>query len=148
MMIPFIITGDTHNEYGRFLEIINVMGKYSAVKEKYICIAGDFGYLYRDTPEEHLVLDEMEQQDFVFVVIPGNHENYPAFQQYEIVDFHGARAHKIRNNVFYICRGEIFKIGNKSFFAMSGAYSIYWMILTQMNKEGVNGYEHNFSQDD
>ena len=85
MMIPFIITGDTHNEYGRFLEIINVMGKYSAVKEKYICIAGDFGYLYRDTPEEHLVLDEMEQQDFVFVVIPGNHENYPAFQQYEIV---------------------------------------------------------------
>ena len=71
-----------------------------------------------------MTLDDLEKQDFTIIVIPGNHENYNEFQKYEIVDVHGARAHKVRNNIFYICRGEIFKIGNKSFFAMSGGNSI------------------------
>lgn len=121
-MIPFIITGDTHGEYGRMPEIFDVMKKYQE-KEKYLCVTGDFGYLIENTFLEHQMLNEFEQQDFTVVVIPGNHENYQEFQQYEIVDFHGAKAHKIRKNIFYICRGEIFKIGNKSFFTMSGGNS-------------------------
>ena len=122
-MIPFVLTGDTHGEYDRLLEIFNIMKKYDE-KEKYICITGDFGYLFKNTFYEHRILNEIEKQDFIVVVIPGNHENYSEFKVYEIVDFHGARAHKIRNNIFYICRGEIFKIGNKAFFTMSGGYSV------------------------
>lgn len=123
-MIPFVITGDTHGEYGRLLEIYNVMQKYADKKEKYICVAGDFGYLFSNTFEEHQLLNDMETMDFTFVVIPGNHDNYSEFSKYEVVDFHGARAHKIRKNIFYICRGEIFKIGKSSFFGMSGGNSV------------------------
>lgn len=122
-MIAFVITGDTHGEYGRMIEIHNLMQKYDA-KEKYICVAGDFGYLFRNSFSEHRMLDDIEKQDFTVIVIPGNHENYTEFQKYEIVDFHGAKAHKVRNNIFYICRGEIFEIGGKSFFCMSGGNSI------------------------
>ncbi len=123
-MIPFVITGDTHGEYGRIVEIFNLMQKYYDCKEKYICVAGEFGFLFDDGPYEHKILDEIAEKDFTVIVVPGNHENYNAFQSYEIVDFHGARAHKVRDNIFYICRGEIFKIGNKSFFTMSGGESI------------------------
>ena len=123
-MIPFVITGDTHGEYGRYVEILNLMEKYRDEKEKFICVAGDFGYLFLDDFAEHKLLNEMEKSDFVFVVVPGNHENYEKFQEYEIVDFYGAKAHKIRKNIFYIRRGEIFTIGGKSFFAMSGGYSV------------------------
>ena len=122
-MIPFVVTGDTHREYGRLQEIYSVMGKY-AEKEKYLCVAGDFGYIFEDNVIEHKMLDEMEAQDFTFVVVPGNHENYEAIYKYPIVDFHGAKAYKIRKNIFYIGRGEIFRIGETSFFAMSGGFSV------------------------
>ena len=42
-MIPFVITGDTHGEYGRLREIYSLMEKYKEEKEKYLCVAGDFG---------------------------------------------------------------------------------------------------------
>lgn len=136
-MIPFVITGDTHGEHGRMAEIISHMRKYADMKEKYICVAGDFGYLYKDDFGEHKFLNEMEKQDFIFVVVPGNHENYDAFRKYEVVNFHGARAHRIRKNIFYVCRGEIFKIGNKSFFTMSGGYSVDGY----MRRKGVSLWE-------
>jgi len=142
-MIPFVITGDTHREYGRLIEIFNIMQKYQE-KEKYICIAGDFGYLFENTFSEHKMLDDIEKQDFTVIVVPGNHENYCEFQKYEIVDFHGARAHRIRNNIFYICRGEIFQIGNKSFFAMSGGNSVD----RYMRRENISWWKDEMPTDD
>ena len=122
-MIPFIITGDTHGEYNRMVEIFNVMQKYNE-KEKYLCVTGDFGYLLANDFFEQRMLNDFEKQDFTVIVVPGNHENYNEFQKYDIVDFHGAKAHKVRENIFYICRGEIFKIADKSFFCMSGGNSV------------------------
>lgn len=122
-MTPFVITGDTHREYGRMIEIYNVMKKYDT-KEKYICVAGDFGYLFENDFSEHQLLNDIEKQDFTVIVIPGNHENYEEFKKYEVVNFHGAKAYKIRNNILYICRGEIFELGGKSFFCMSGGNSV------------------------
>jgi len=123
-LIPIVFTGDTHREYGRLLEIYNVMKKYKEEKEKYICVLGDFGYLFDDSFSEKKLLDDIEKQDFVFIVIPGNHENYKAFREYEIVDFHGAKAHKVRENIYYICRGEIFELAGKFFYCMGGGNSV------------------------
>jgi len=143
-MIPFVITGDTHGEYNRLLEIINIMQKYKDKKEKYICVTGDFGYLFENTGNEHMLLNDIEKLDFTFVVVPGNHENYNAFKEYEVVDFHGAAAYKVRNNIFYIRRGEIFKIGNKTFFAMSGGNSID----RYMRRENISWWKDEMPTDD
>lgn len=142
-MIPFIVTGDTHGEQGRLQEIIDVMQKYDA-KEKYLCVAGDFGYLFDNSFSEHKMLNEIEQQDFTIIVVPGNHENYYEFPQYEVVDFHGARAHRIRKNIFYICRGEIFRIGNKSFFCMGGGNSVD----AYMRRPGISWWKEEMPADD
>lgn len=141
-MIPFVVTGDTHREYGRLLNIFEEMKQYDC-KEKYICVTGDFGYLFENSKSEHMLLDDIENQSFAVIVIPGNHENYDEFEKYEIVDFYGAKAHKIRNNIFYICRGEIFKIGNKSFFCMSGGNSID----KYMRKENISWWEREMPDD-
>ncbi|MBP3448742.1 MAG: metallophosphoesterase [Clostridia bacterium] len=122
-MIPVVITGDTHGEYGRLLEIHRRMEQYDT-KEKYLLVCGDFGYLFKNDFSEHRLLDEIEQQDYTVVVVPGNHENYNEFMQYDIVDFHGAKAYQVRKNIFYILRGEIFELGTKAFFCMGGGYSI------------------------
>lgn len=143
-MIPFVITGDTHREYGRLIQIAEVMKKYEKCSEKYICVAGDFGYIFEDTKSEHLLLDDMEKQDFTFVVIPGNHENYAAFQKYPVVDFKGAKAHKIRENIFYIKRGEIFTIADKNFFCMGGGNSID----QYMRKENISWWKAEMPTDE
>lgn len=122
-MIPFVITGDTHGEYGRLYDIYLRMNRY-AEKEKYICVVGDFGYLFQNSFSERKLLDDIENQDYTVIVIPGNHENYEAFQEYEVVDFYGAKAYRVRKNIFYIQRGEIFELGGKSFFCMSGGNSV------------------------
>lgn len=141
-MINMIITGDTHGEYGRMIEILNVMQKYES-DEKYICVVGDFGYLFENSFMEHKLLDEMEMQDFIIIVIPGNHENYNEFKKYDIVDFHGAKAHKIRNNIYYIRRGEIFELGGKSFFCMSGGNSVD----RYMRRENVSWWADEMPED-
>jgi len=123
-LIPIIFTGDTHREYGRLIEIYDKVQKYKDLKEKYVCVLGDFGYLFSDDFQDKMVLDDIEKQDFTFIVIPGNHENYKAFQKCEIVDFHGAKAYQIRKNILYICRGEIFEILGRYFFCMGGGNSV------------------------
>lgn len=122
-MIRFVITGDTHGEYARLNEIRNIMEKYGD-NEKYLCVSGDFGYLFIDDYYEHRILNEIEKEDYTIIVIPGNHENYNAFKKYDLVNFHGAMAYRVRKNIFYIKRGEIFEIGGKSFFCMSGGNSV------------------------
>jgi len=121
--MKILITGDTHGEYGRLLEINKLMDSFVDEK-KYMIVVGDFGYLFNDDAKEKDILDEIEKQNYSFIVIPGNHENYNAFQKYKIVDFHGAKAHQIRKNIFYICRGEIFELSDKSFFCMGGGNSV------------------------
>lgn len=137
------VTGDTHGEYGRLAEIIRVMSKYDD-SEKYLIVAGDFGYLFMDDFAENKILNEIQQQDFTVIVIPGNHENYKAFSQYKTVDFHGAKAHMVRENVFYIRRGEIFTLGGKNFFCMGGGYSVD----RYMRRRDVSYWEEEMPTDD
>lgn len=143
-LIPIVFTGDTHRQYSRLLEIYNEMQKYKKIKEKYICVLGDFGYLFEDNFSENKLLDDIEQQDFVFIVIPGNHENYNAFQKYEIVDFYGAKAHKVKKNIFYLCRGEIFELAGKSFYCMGGGNSID----KYMRRENISWWKEEMPTDE
>lgn len=43
--------------------------------------------------------------------------------EFKVVDFHGGKAHKIRENIYHLMRGHIFDLCGKKFFAFGGASS-------------------------
>lgn len=45
------------------------------------------------------------------------------YSEFEIVDFHGGKAHKIRENIYHLMRGYVFDLCGKKFFAFGGASS-------------------------
>lgn len=56
------------------------------------------------------------------IVVPGNHDSYD-LDDYAHVKCHGANARKIRDNIFYIDRGEIMDINGQTYLCISGADS-------------------------
>ena len=138
-----VATGDMHGEYGRLLEIDRYFSNYND-QSKYLIVAGDFGYLFKNDFSENKLLDDIEARDYTIIVVPGNHENYDAFMKYDIVDFFGAKAYKIRNNIFYICRGEIFELNEKSFLCIGGGYSID----RYMRRRGVSFWDEEMPTDE
>lgn len=115
------VTGDTHGEKSRISEI----EKQTNIKSgDYLIVCGDFGYIYLNDDSEKQFLDNLSQKPYTILFIDGNHECFPAIYEYPVVDFNGADAHQIRQNIFHIMRGQTFIIEGKSFFTMGGAYSI------------------------
>jgi len=57
--------------------------------------------------------------------LDGNHENFSHLfgGEFPLVEIYGGRAYKIRENIYYLKRGEIFTIEGQTFFAFGGANS-------------------------
>ena len=98
-------------------------------------ICGDFGAVwagddyvlsgeYSRNTRDGEVLDGLEDLPFTICFIDGNHENHVALAKYPEIDFHGGRAHKLRNNVFHLMRGEIYEIEGFKCLTIGGAASI------------------------
>ncbi len=117
------ITGDCHGDRVRIRALSNVGGRKLTDRD-YVIICGDFGYIFDNNRRENEFLDEMEKMPFTICFVDGNHENFPAIYSYPLTYWNGGKAHRIRNNIFHLARGQVFKIDGKSFFTMGGAYSI------------------------
>lgn len=134
--------------YGRRLNTESFPEQKELDREDYVIIAGDFGgiwdYDLRHIPEEyHFIrqykraelphgeskeekhwLDWLEEKPFTLLFVGGNHENYDRlYHAYPIIDYHGGRAVKIRQNVFMLLNGYLFDLAGKSVFAFGGARS-------------------------
>lgn len=124
------ITGDTHGEISRFSpEYIPNEDKFT--EDDILIVCGDFGFVFYDEnqyPYEYNVdekaLDELSKKTYTILFIDGNHENFERLYHYPEIEKFGAPVHKIRNNIFHLERGRIYKIQNKAFFTFGGAYSI------------------------
>ena len=114
-------------------------------RSDHVIICGDFGGVwnydsrYNDTmcsftkkeclahgesKEEKYWLDWLEKKNFTVLFCDGNHESFDRLEKaYEEVDFHGGRAHKIRENVYHLMRGYVFDIDGCSIFVFGGARS-------------------------
>lgn len=119
------ITGDTHADFLRFEE-----NKFSIqsemTKNDYIIICGDFGGVWNYIVEsiyEKYWLDWLNNKNFTTLFVDGNHENFERLYNYPVEEWHGGKAHKIRESVIHLMRGEIFNIDNKKFFTFGGARS-------------------------
>jgi len=118
------LTGDIHGHHSisKFSTDKFPIGK-SLTREDYVIICGDFGLVWADTAEELYWLKWLEGKPWTTLWIDGNHENFDRLREYPEEDWHGGRVQRISEHVLHLCRGYVFEIGGKSFFAFGGAES-------------------------
>ena len=118
------ITGDTHIP----VDIAKLNSKRFPAqkdlsKDDFLIICGDFGGVWNNDHEEIYWRKWLEQKRFTTLFIDGNHENFNLLNEFEIVDFHGGKAHKISNSIYHLMRGQIYEIDGKRIFTFGGASS-------------------------
>jgi len=130
------ITGDTHADFHRFSKY-NFPEQNELTENDTMIILGDFGGIWcndpnarwrfgvANIPEENYWLDWLNDKPYVTCFVDGNHENYGRLysDEFPIVDFHGGKAHEIRDKVFHLMRGYVFDFDGKKCFVMGGASS-------------------------
>lgn len=92
-------------------------------RDDFVIVCGDFG-LWHDTKTERWWLKWLEEKNFTILFVDGNHENFDRlYNEFEVMDFHGGKVHKIRENIYHLMRGYVFDLCDKKFFAFGGASS-------------------------
>ncbi len=117
------ITGDCHADYSKFSNKKFPQQK-EMTKNDFVIVCGDFG-IWHDSNNERYWLDWLDNKPFTTLFVDGNHENFDRLysDEFPIVDFHGGKAHKIRDSIYHLMRGNVFELEGKKFFAFGGASS-------------------------
>ena len=117
------ITGDTHADFHKFSKE-SFWEQLEMTKEDFVIICGDFG-IWRPDASENWWFNWLNDKPFTTLFVDGNHENFDRLysNEFQTVDFHGGAAHKIRDSIFHLKRGEVFELQGKTFFAFGGASS-------------------------
>ena len=117
------VTGDCHAQFHKF-NTDNFPEQKDMTRNDIVIVCGDFG-LWHDTSQEQWWLNWLGEKSFTLVFVDGNHENFDRLysDEFPIVDFHGGKAHKIRENIYHLMRGYVFDFEGKKFFAFGGASS-------------------------
>ena len=114
-----IVTGDMHCDYKIFKQPI-----YKNIKKSdTLVICGDFGFIWTGDKNEKSVLDKLAKKNYTICFVDGTHENFDLLAKYPVVEFCGGLAHKIRENIYHLMRGQIFEIEGEKIFAMGGGES-------------------------
>lgn len=117
------VTGDCHADWSRFSTNCFPEQK-EMTRDDYVIVCGDFGVWNPDNTEKWW-FKWLSEKNFTLLFVDGNHDNFDRLysDEFEIVDFHGGKAHKICENVYHLMRGYIFELCGKKFFAFGGASS-------------------------
>lgn len=117
------VTGDCHTEWNKFSTDAFPEQK-EMTRDDIVIVCGDFG-IWHDNATERWWLKWLEKKSFTICFCDGNHENFDRLygDEFEVVDFHGGKAHKIRENIYHLMRGYVFDFCGKKFFAFGGASS-------------------------
>lgn len=113
------VTGDMHGDYRIFSQ-----KKFKNIKEgDTLIVCGDFGFIWTGDAKEKKILDKLAKKKFNICFVDGTHENFDLLSKYPVTGFAGGKAHKIRDNIFHLMRGQIFEIEGETIFAMGGGES-------------------------
>lgn len=120
------VTGDCHSEFNK-LSSAAFPEQKDMTKDDVVIICGDFGGIWdtdTDSRYENYWLQWLDEKPFTTVFVDGNHENFDRLNsEFETVPFYGGQAHRIRNSVYHLMRGEVYTIQGKTFFTFGGAAS-------------------------
>lgn len=117
------VTGDCHAAFHRF-STHNFPEQKDLSYDDTVIVCGDFG-LWHDDNTERYWLRWLNEKPFTTVFVDGNHENFDRLygDEFPVVDFHGGKAHKIREHIYHLLRGYIFDFDGKKFWCFGGASS-------------------------
>jgi hypothetical protein len=117
------ITGDCHADWSKF-STDSFPEQKEMTRDDYVIVCGDFGVWHPDNTEKWW-FRWLSEKNFTLLFVDGNHENFDRLygDEFEVVDFHRGKAHKIRENIYHLMRGYVFTICNKKIFAFGGASS-------------------------
>lgn len=73
--------------------------------------------------ERKKILDRLGKKKYNILFVDGTHENFDLISRYPVINFAGGRAHKIRDNIYHLMRGQIFEVEGESYFTMGGGES-------------------------
>ncbi|MBR6532005.1 MAG: metallophosphoesterase [Clostridia bacterium] len=110
------VTGDMHGDYRIFSQ-----KKFKNIKEgDTLIVCGDFGFIWNGDLKEKKTLDKLAKKKYNICFVDGTHENFDLLSKYPVTNFAGGKAHKIRENIFHLMRGQVFEIEGEHIFAMGG----------------------------
>lgn len=110
------ITGDIHGDTDRLSKTeLSMMHSGDT-----IIVCGDFGFIWNNDLKENQFLTRLEKRKYNICFIDGTHENFDVLNSFPVVQWNGGKAHKIRNNIYHLMRGQIFEIEKKKIFTMGG----------------------------
>ena len=117
------VTGDCHADWKKFSKK-SFPEQKDMTRNDFVIVCGDFGICHNDSTEKWW-FKWFEEKNFTVLFVDGNHENFDRLysDEFEIVDFHGGKAHKICENVYHLMRGYVYELCGKKFFAFGGASS-------------------------
>lgn len=152
------VTGDMHGSVARFEE--KTFDKLRSGDILIIC--GDFGFIWNGDKQEEKILEFMGRQKYKVLFVDGCHENFDKLYSYPQEMWNGGKVHKINDNVYHLCRGQVFNIEGQIIFTMGGGYSSdadlrrsrgmrWWNEETptaqEMEEAANNLYEHSLRVD-
>lgn len=117
------VTGDCHADFHKF-STHNFPEQKEMTREDTVIVCGDFGIWHNDKDEQYW-FKWLSEKPFTVAFVDGNHENFDRLysDEFPIVDFHGGKAHKIRDNIYHLMRGYVFDFDGKKFWCFGGASS-------------------------
>ena len=134
------ITGDTHNTEDMYNVSSSNMklccaeqnADYSKITN--LIILGDFGLPWNNCFVDKNGIHPRNKTDkylqawynkkpFKILAVMGNHDNYDLLEKLPPVKMFGSTVLRVSDNIFYLKRGEVYNIENKSFLVLGGAKS-------------------------
>ncbi len=125
------ITGDTHGTFDRFSSEKFPEGD-NLTRSDSVIVAGDFGLIWDPEPTryEHTYINrelfnihKLSEIPFTILFLDGNHDNHNRLHKLSKIPMFGGIVGKVSENIFYLRRGEIYTIEDKTFFTFGGALS-------------------------
>lgn len=125
------ISGDLHGGLSAYYV---TSARFRPAKRGDIVICtGDFGGVWwndshtceRHCRDEDRFLGTTLRKRVTWLATDGNHENFARLfgGEFPVVSIYGGKAYQVRENIYYLKRGEVFEIDGHTFFVFGGANS-------------------------
>lgn len=122
-MSKLFVTGDTHGGIDMSKLNSRHFRNTDLTKEDILVIMGDAGFVWNGGGEEKFWQKFLDDKPWTTFCVLGNHENYDRIEQLPIVDFHGGKAYKVNDSIYYALTGEVYDFIGKKCLVVNGADS-------------------------
>lgn len=120
------ITGSIMKDWRRILpENLETKG-YHLKKGDILISLGSVGIPWINpvfSPDETNKLDELDNIEYTFCFIDGNHENFDFLESIQRTVWYGGYIHRIGRKIVHLMRGQVFNIEGKKFLTFGGGES-------------------------